>query len=70
MSNELGNPVKSATVLQGLGLAPVLCEHLEAMNFNAPTRIQQTTLPVLLVGQSAPPPHPPPHPVITDHQYH
>ena len=35
--------------VQGLGLAPVLCEHLEAMNFTAPTRIQQATLPVLLV---------------------
>lgn len=28
----------------------MLCEHLEAMNFTAPTRIQQATLPVLLVG--------------------
>ena len=35
--------------MQGLGLAPVLCEHLEALNFTAPTRIQQATLPVLLV---------------------
>ena len=38
--------------VQGLGLAPVLCEHLEAMNFTAPTRIQQATLPVLLVGHA------------------
>ena len=44
--------------LQGLGLAPVLCEHLEAMNFNAPTRIQQATLPVLLVGSANTPPPP------------
>ena len=36
--------------MQGLGLAPVLCEHLEALNFSAPTRIQQATLPVLLVS--------------------
>lgn len=40
-------------------MAPVLCEHLEAMNFNAPTRIQQATLPVLLVGSLAPPLCPP-----------
>ena len=46
--------------LQGLGLAPVLCEHLEAMNFNAPTRIQQATLPVLLVGSANTPPLPSP----------
>lgn len=35
--------------MQGLGLAAPLCEHLEAMNFMAPTRIQQTTIPILLV---------------------
>ena len=39
-------------LVQGLGLAPALCEHLEAMNFNAPTRIQQATIPVLLVRQA------------------
>lgn len=47
----------NGSCMQGLGLAPVLCEHLEAMNFNAPTRIQQATLPVLLVGY--PPATPP-----------
>lgn len=36
--------------LQGLGLAAPLCEHLEAMNFQAPTRIQQATIPILLVS--------------------
>lgn len=51
--------------VQGLGLAPVLCEHLEAMNFNAPTRIQQATLPVLLVGH--PPAAPPPSAFVIIH---
>ena len=37
---------------QGLGLAAPLCEHLEAMNFMAPTRIQQATIPTLLVSCS------------------
>ena len=35
--------------MQGLGRSRVLCEHLEALKFTAPTRIQQATLPVLLV---------------------
>ncbi|KAL3160790.1 hypothetical protein ABBQ38_009201 [Trebouxia sp. C0009 RCD-2024] len=50
--HDMFGAVDSST-FQGLGLAPVLCEHLEAMNFNAPTRIQQATLPVLLAGRDA-----------------
>ncbi|KAL0041444.1 hypothetical protein WJX79_003656 [Trebouxia sp. C0005] len=49
---DMFGAVDSST-FQGLGLAPVLCEHLEAMNFTAPTRIQQATLPVLLAGRDA-----------------
>jgi hypothetical protein len=45
-------PVDPST-FEGLGLAPVLGDHLEALNFAAPTRVQQAALPVLLAGRDA-----------------
>lgn len=44
---DLFGAVDSST-FKGLGLAPSLADHLEAINFAVPTRIQQAVLPAML----------------------
>lgn len=40
-----------ASSFEGLGLASSLADHLEAINFSKPTRIQQSVIPVMLAGR-------------------
>ncbi|KAK9817068.1 hypothetical protein WJX72_009018 [[Myrmecia] bisecta] len=49
---EVFGPVDSTT-FHGLGLAQSLAEHLEAINFTTPTRVQRAAIPVLLKGRDA-----------------
>eukprot|EP00873_Tetraselmis_striata_P001678 jgi/Tetstr1/421942/TSEL_012841.t1 len=42
-----------ASSFRGLGLAESLCEHLEAINFAEPTKVQSASIPWLLKGRDA-----------------
>jgi hypothetical protein len=50
---DAGDADAAATDWEGLGLCTTLAEHLGALNFSEPTRVQRGALPPLLAGRDA-----------------
>jgi hypothetical protein len=50
---DAGDADSAAADWEGLGLGQVLSDHLAALNFTAPTRVQRGALPPLLAGRDA-----------------
>lgn len=47
------NPSGAPPTWEDLGVVPLLADHLAALNFTAPTKVQQAAMPVLLGGRDA-----------------